>query len=424
MESFRRFAGRALGRRMTRLRLLVVSSDTYPPTRVDVSVLFGVELAARGHEIDLILQSEAACEEAYVVNWEGGRVWVGATDPGRSLFRRLRKHALGVANDCRLFSLLRQTPYDAVEVKDKFLSGVLALIAARVYRTKFIYWLSYPFPEYYLQRAKDGSARYPRLYLIRGVVFKWLLYRCLLPAANHVFVQSELMRENIAAQGIPLSKLTTVPMGVSAAICGAVDLSRNRRLLPQGAPCVLYLGSLGRVRRLDFLIRVFAAVKAAMPTALMYIVGRGDDPEDETILMTEVARLGLKSSVVFVGQLPQSEALNYVQEADVCTSPLYPSPVLQQGSPTKFVEYLAMGKAVVVNDHPEQKRVIEASGGGLCVPYEEQPFAEAIVRLLREPETARAMGERGRRYVIEHRVYGVIADTVERRMWDIVEGRC
>jgi glycosyltransferase involved in cell wall biosynthesis len=424
MESFCRLAGRTLSGRMTRLRLLVVSSDTYPPTRVDVSVLFGVELAGRGHQIDLILQSEACCQHAYVARWAAGTVWVGATDLGRSLFRRLRKHVLGIANDCRLFSRLRQTPYDAVEVKDKFLSGVLALTAARLYRTKFIYWLSYPFPEEYLLRAKYAGARYPLLYVIRGVVFKWLLYRWLLPAANHIFVQSEQMRENVAAQGIPLLKLTTVPMGVSAAMCTAVDLSLNRQLLPHGAPCVLYLGSLNRMRRLDFLIRVFAAVKTAMPAALMYIVGRGDDPEDETFLIREAERLGLESSVVFVGQLPQAEALKYVQEADVCTSPLYPSPVLQQGSPTKFVEYMAMGKAVVANDHPEQKRVLEESGAGLCVPYEEQPFAEAVVRLLREPEAARAMGERGRRYVIEHRVYGVIADRVERRMLDIVEGRC
>ncbi len=51
---------------MRRLRILVVSSDTFPPTRVDVAVLFGAELAARGHEIDWILQSEEACPRAYV----------------------------------------------------------------------------------------------------------------------------------------------------------------------------------------------------------------------------------------------------------------------------------------------------------------------------------------------------------------------
>jgi glycosyltransferase involved in cell wall biosynthesis len=409
---------------MTRLRLLVISSDTYPPTRVDVSVLFGIEMAGRGHEIDLILQSEAACPHPYVTQWAGGRAWVGATDHGHSLLSRLRKHAFGIANDLRLFSRLRQTQYDAVEVKDKFLSGVFALMASRLYRARFIYWLSYPFPEHYLLRAKDDSARYPLLYKVRGLAFKWLLYRWLLPAADHVFVQSEQMRQDVAATGIPLNKMTAIPMGISLDMCAPADSSQNRRVLPRGSPCVLYLGTLNKVRRLDFLIRVFAEVKTAIPSALLYIVGRGDDPEDQAFLENEVARLDLQSSVVFVGQLPQAQALKYVQEADVCTSPFYPTPVLQSTSPTKLVEYMAMGKAVVANDHPEQKRVIEESGAGLCVPYAEQPFAAAIVSLLQNPDTAQLMGQRGRRYAIEHRSYGVIADTVERRMLDIVEGRC
>src|SRR5271169_2711599 len=109
---------------MRRLRLLVVSSDLYPPARVDLSVLFGIEMAARGHRIDLVLQSEAPCRRAYATGWQGGRVWVGATDLGDTLLRRIRKHALGLANDLRVFSLLRRGRYDAVVVKDKFLSGV------------------------------------------------------------------------------------------------------------------------------------------------------------------------------------------------------------------------------------------------------------------------------------------------------------
>jgi glycosyltransferase involved in cell wall biosynthesis len=407
---------------MRRLRLLVVSSDPYPPARVDVSVLFGIEMARRGHQTDLVLQSEAPCRRAYATEWPGGRVWVGATDLGASLLRRVRKHALGLANDLRVFSLLRRGRYDAVEVKDKFLSGIFALVASRLYRTRFIYWLSYPFPEHYLMRAAEGTCRYPALYKVRGLVFKWLLYRWLLPAADHVFVQSEQMRLDVAAQGVASEAMTAVPMGVALDLCTRVD--PVRRLMPEGVPCVLYLGTLVRVRRLDFLIRVFARVQAAVPAARLYIVGKGDHPEDEPFLAEEVARLNLESSVVFVGQLPREEALAYVREADVCASPFFPSPVLRSASPTKLIEYMAMGKAVVANDHPEQARVIAESGAGLCVPWEEEPFAAAIAALLEDPRGARRMGECGRRWVIDHRAYNVIADTVERRMLDIVEGRC
>jgi len=66
--------------------------------------------------------------------------------------------------------------------------------------------------------------------------------------------------------------------------------------------------------------------------------------------------------------------------------------------------------------------VIEESGAGYCVPFEEEPFAEAVVRLLLDPVAARAMGELGRRYAVEHRSYGVIADRVERDLQNVVAG--
>ena len=403
-----------------RLRLLVVSSDTYPPTRVDVAVLFAAELAGRGHHIDWILQSEAACARAYEANWGGGRVWVGATDLKNSLLHRIRKHVLGIANDFGIFGRVRRGSYDAVEVKDKFLAGIFAVIACRLHRVKFIYWLSYPYPEHYLASARDGTARYAFLYTVRGLCFKWLLYRLLLPAAHHVFVQSEQMREEIAAQGISIRKMTAVPMGIDAALARAPDLSRERTLLPSGVPCLLYLGALDKVRRVDFLIRAFSLVRSAVPAARLYLVGKGVDPSDTTLLEDEAARLDLGSSVVFVGQLPQAEALKYVQEADVCATPLYPTPVLRVASPTKLVEYMALGKPVVANDHPEQKRLLQAGGAGYCVPYEERAFADAAVKLLQNPREARLMGLQGRAYVLEHRTYAVIADEVEKTLYRVL----
>jgi glycosyltransferase involved in cell wall biosynthesis len=161
-----------------------------------------------------------------------------------------------------------------------------------------------------------------------------------------------------------------------------------------------------------------------VPAARLYVVGRGVDPSDEKLLEDEAARLGLLSSIVFVGQLPQAEALRYVQEADVCASPFYPTPILRSASPTKLVEYMAMGKAVVANDQPEQRRVLEASGGGYCVPYEEHAFAGAIVKLLQDPQAAELMGRRGRSYVLEHRAYAVIADEVENKLRVIAKRPC
>lgn len=398
------------------IRMLVVSSDTYPPARVDVTVLFGKELAGRGHRIDWILQSEAACPKSYVAQWNGGQVWVGATDLGNSLFRRIRKHVLGIGHDLKLFGIVRRGDYDIVEVKDKFVSGLWAVLATRLKRSRFVYWLSFPYPEEYLIRAQDGTARYPLLYRIRGNAFRVLLYRILLPAAHHVFVQSEQMRRDIAGEGIALERMTAVPMGIDPQKFAEPASTKGRTAIPDGELCFVYLGTLSKVRRLDFLIRVLARIKQRIAGVKLYVVGRGDDPGDERLLEEEARRLDVAASVVFVGQLPQAQALEYVRDADVCVSPFYPTPILNSTSPTKLVEYMAMGKAVVANDHPEQRLVIEQSAGGLCVPWDEGAFAEAIATLLRSPETAAAMGARGRKYALEHRAYPRIADRVESQL--------
>ena len=136
-------------------------------------------------------------------------------------------------------------------------------------------------------------------------------------------------------------------------------------------------------------MRVLTKVRAAVPTAKLFLVGRGDEVTDEEFLLQEARGLGLQDAVVLTGQLPRAVALQYVAEADVCVSPFRPNPVLNSTSPTKLVEYMAMGKAVVANDHPEQRSLIEHSGGGFSVPYEEEAFAEAVLRLISDPQLAR-----------------------------------
>lgn len=398
------------------LKFLFLSSDKYPPFRVDVTILFGRELVSRGHHIDMILQSEGPCDRAMQTVWSGCRVWVGPTDLGTSRLARLRKHVFSVLHDFKLFRLLRRTRYDFVQVKDKFLSAVLALLAARLFRTRFVYWLSYPFPEASLHHVRQGTARYRTFYLVRGHTLDFLLYRVILPAADMIFVQSEQMKKDVVARGIDGAKLAPVPMGISLA---DFPPSRSDKRAEPGHR-IVYIGTLAKIRRMDFLVRVLQLVRREIPDAQLWLVGDGDDTRDRAIIEQEAERLALRDAITITGFVPRAEAFRHVASADVCVSPFYPMPILNSTSPTKLIEYMALGKAVVANDHPEQRLVIEQSRGGLCVAYDEQAFADAIVYVLRHPQEAASMGERGRRYVEKYRTYTSIADALERRYFELI----
>jgi len=403
------------------LRILVVAGDTYPATRVDVATLFVKHLGGRGHQIDWILQSETATGRSEVVPWGTGQVWVGRTNTGTSLVSRTAKHVLGILHDLRLFPLMASGRYDIIQVRDKFLSGIFAAIASRIFRKRFVFWLSFPIPEMYMLLADEAHGLYKILYRVRGAAFKFLLYRVLMPAADHAFVQTERMRDDISREGIAKEKMTAVPMGVDAEADWAA-VAKNR-VIPEHGRTFVYLGTIARTRHLDFLIRVLAKVRESVPDVKLYVVGGGVAPGDEELLTTEASRLGVSDALVLVGQRPRAEALAYVRDADVCVSPIYPSPLFNCGSPTKLVEYMAMGKAVVANDHPEQLQVITESVAGYCVPWQEDAFAAAIVRLLEDPTEAKRMGERGARYVAQRRAYGLITDIVEEELVKLVAPR-
>ena len=72
-----------------------------------------------------------------------------------------------------------------------------------------------------------------------------------------------------------------------------------------------------------------------------------------------------------------------------------------------------MGKPVIANDHPEQRRVIQESKGGICVPYKKNAFSNAIIELVSKPDVSQKMGSAGKSYVRNNRTYSKIADNVE-----------
>lgn len=391
------------------MRYLFLTADKYPPFRVDVRVLFVEELSGRGHDIDWVMASEQPRPRAGVEPLGAGRAWVGASIAGGSRVAKAVRQLQIFLHDWRALALLLRRRYDFVQVKDKFLFGAILLLAAKLTRTRFVYWLAFPFPEAWLDEAKSPVARHPWVSWVRGRLAHLLLYKVILPRCDLVFVQSEGMRRAIAAEGIAPDLMVPVPMGVARQVLD----SRAGDAAAVERPAVLYLGSMVRLRHLETIVAAFRHVIAAVPRATLYFVG-GENREDVDFLRAEASKLGVADKIIFTGALPREEAFAYVRAADVCLSPIYPTPILDVASPTKLVEYMAFGKPVVANEQPEQADVIAASGGGLVVPWSEERFAAAIVELLRDPARAAEMGRRGREYVERHRTYGVIAANVER----------
>ena len=209
--------------------------------------------------------------------------------------------------------------------------------------------------------------------------------------------------------------MTAVPSSLNLRDLDATRAVRRRRARRAAPPTVVYLGTLLRERQLDFIVRAHALVVAEIPDAQLEFVGSGWMPDDEQLLRREAERLGIADNVTITGWLPMPEAWQHVRRAALCVSPYLPVPILRSTSPTKLIEYMALGKPVVANDHPEQADVLRQSGAGLVCGWNEQEFAAAIVELLKDPARCAQMGAAGRRYVAEHRTHWAMVELVAGR---------
>jgi glycosyltransferase involved in cell wall biosynthesis len=381
------------------MKLYYTVADNYPPFRVDLAELYGVELAQLGVETEWYTDAPLKATHQSVD--------FRAHHPRFSksgLVRKLKYWGLDVAH--LLAQLFRAT--DAIQARDKYIGAVVGLGVARLKRVPFYYWCSYPFPEHYALRAR-GEQGLKRLYsLAHSAIGRWALYRVVMPRADHVFVQSAQMARDFEVLGIPLQKMTPVPMGVSPRLLEWANA--NPRPVVPGK--IVYLGTLAEVRRLDDIVRAFALVCRRDERAHLWMVGDGDQPSDRKTLQTLCESLGVAARVTFTGFVPMDEAWAHAAEAAVCLSPFFPTPVLAVASPTKLVEYMALGRPIVCNDHPEQTEVAAASGAAVCVPWGVSEFAEAMMGLLAEPEKAEAIGSNGPEWVRANRTYPQIAARV------------
>lgn len=397
-----------------RIRLLFIPRETYPTHRVRISALFFQEMFSRKHPIDLVMQAKDVTVKPGWHSFNGRQIYVGRTDTGKRFWNRLNRHLLALRHDLWSLRLINKRSYDVVKVSDKFLIAAVALIVAHLRGVKFVFWLSFPVPEAQLLRARERTARYPALAYLRGVSSWILLYKWILPRSDYILVQSEQMKLDICKHGANPSKVTPIVSGVDLK-----DFENRKKYLKTGSSenpeiTIGYLGTLGSDRKLEVLIDALWHLKTNQTRIKLLLVGDGDRPDERTKLVTRAQELGVKDQIEITGFLPYKEALSRFLSTDIAISPIFPSPILNPGSPTKLVEYLALGIPVVANKHPEQKLILKESKAGICVPWGARYFAKGIAKLIQlTPEQRFEMGQNGRSWVENNRTYARIADTLE-----------
>ncbi|MDN4052438.1 glycosyltransferase [Massilia sp. YIM B02763] len=391
--------------------ILFVVRDPLPPIRADVLTLFGTEMPRYGVATELVGQGGS---DGAASPWPAG---------GMHVVGSLRSRFASVCSPLwDLLGLLRASRgrrADCIQVRDKIASGVLGRCVAAVRGVPFLYWMSFPIVEGFEVRRDEFRRRRGlanRLkwaaHALRAWASRVAIYRLVLPGARHIFVQSDAMADWLAAKGFDRARMTAVPMGVDAELFDRARIAPVDDARLDGRRVVLYLGRIAQSRRSDFLLDVADVLRRQAPDVLLVIAGDAPSDDEMAWMRRAIAERGLADHVLLTGWLPQRTALGYAVRAEVGLSPIPRGTLFDVSSPTKLVEYLALGIPSVANDIPDQKLVVDESGAGLCVPMEAGPFAAATLELLNNPALAREFALRGPAYVRSHRTYDILGRNV------------
>jgi len=399
-------------------KLLYLTAEQWPTFRPDVVALFGKYLPRNGIASDLVTERDLAAPNDIDLAWAGGRTILCRVPKSRA-----GQYLAKFWHNLRTIIAADSNEYDAIQVRDMTLTALVGLVAARSKGIRFFYWLSYPQSEGQIARAKARGLKgglkfwFP---LVQGTFGKWLLYRIVLPRADHVFVQSRQMQTDVAVHGIPMSSMTPVPMGVDTELASPGDVKPVEDERFRGKRVVVYLGTLDPLRQIEILLKMVGEVRESIPEILLVLVGDTGDTAHREWLKQEAVRLGVADLVIWTGWLETSIAWRYACAAEVGLSPIPRGYLLDMGSPTKAVEYMALGLPVLVNDNPDQAQVVKESGAGICSPLNPQAFANALVHLLSNEGLRQGMGSEGRQYVRRARAYDRLALDLATKYQDLM----
>ena len=167
---------------------------------------------------------------------------------------------------------------------------------------------------------------------------------------------------------------------------------RVRHGIPAERPVMLLVGRVAHEKNIGFLLRVLAAVRAAVPPVLFVIAGEG--PALPALRRT-VADTGLDESVLFVGYLDRRTALRDCYcAADVF---VFASRTETQG--LVLLESLALGVPVVSTAVLGTKEVLRDADGAIVVSEDVGEFAAAVVRILTQRVLRQSLAAAGCSFV-------------------------
>ena len=223
---------------------------------------------------------------------------------------------------------------------------------------------------------------------------------------SHFVAMTHSIEENLKSAGVPASGITRIPNGIPTTVPVVRQADEN---------LVLFVGNLYQqpAKGIDILLKAWKSVIVEFPSARLFIAGKGDLGEYERYIES----LGISGRVQLLGAC--EEIGEWYQKAA-----LFVLPSRREGMSNALMEAMLHGLPCIATAISGNVDLIEDGvNGRLVPPANVDSLATAIISLLSDSHTSKALGEAARQTILTHYDIRKIAGKYQALYQAVLEGR-
>ena len=253
--------------------------------------------------------------------------------------------------------------------------------------------------------------------ILRPVTFsleKWVYGH-----VDKILTLSPKLSDYVVRMGADRDRVELLPFGVDMnKFKPNVDTKglKEKLRITEGDKVIVFVGTLFEFSGLDSYLEQFPKVVKEIPETKLIIVGGGALLGKLKKLIVD---LELIENVVLTGFQPFDMMPQYINLADTCINPFEINSATRDIIPGKIIQYLSCAKPVLATPLPGMISLLSGPERGVVYSNIDE-IAENTIKLLKDSEMARDIGENGYRYVKNNHDEKKIAHKLDRILNQIV----
>jgi len=388
---------------------LIISQNQFPTNRPILNSLWNIEFVNRGNKVTWLMSSRTLTSCIVKSKWLKSDIFlVPKISVGKN---RLIDFFTDIWTKFKVYKFIsKQSEIDIVHFHDTSFHNLIGFYAKFIDSRKLSLGYTAPFID--MKKALADKSKGVDFFLRKVWYFLFrVIYMLSFSTFDYIFPISNSLGKRIkTSYFINESKIMTVSESASKKFLDfdRTEANHNSKLK------IVYAGSMRNTRKLDFLLDSFNMVLREIPEVELDMIGWSEFDEDVISLKSYSNKLGIGHKVNFLGKQSYENMPHLIGKCSVGVSPIPPEKYFLEATPTKVIEYLSLGIPVVSNKEIyDQDRIVTESNGGISVKYKRSSFSKAIIRLIKNPASAKQMGLKGKSWIIKNRTFERTAELIE-----------